>query len=128
MKQKERYIYVVGDFFAKYYGDRIPESSPGAPTEYTVNTYDRRVTNARYVWDPELPQVDNLNNMQPELLQEVVLHFAEDPAGYGKPFREDLRFPIIADIRLEGVVQERKRSYGTMRGTLYVKVHTAVEE
>ena len=54
--QPEDYIYLVGDFFAKYHGDRIPEASPGAATEYTVETYDHRVNNASYVWNPTLPQ------------------------------------------------------------------------
>lgn len=126
MQDKERHIYVVGKFFAKYWGDRIKATEPGRPTDYTINTYDHRITQAEYVEDPEVPPFEEVNCMQPELLKEVLIHFKVDPAGYGKPFREDLRNPLIANIKMEGVVRERKRTYGTIRGMAYVKVHTTV--
>ena len=124
MSTKERHIYVVGDFFAKYYGRRAKAAQGNSNAEYEVHTYQHRITRAAYVWDPEIPVAADVNQLRPSHLEEVEIHFLEDPAGYGKPFRESLRDPIITDIRLEGVAKEHQRSFGTIRGRIYVKVHT----
>ncbi|MEM7040378.1 MAG: hypothetical protein AAF570_25655, partial [Bacteroidota bacterium] len=123
---EERHIYVVGEFFAKYWGERLAQNDPSDPAEYKVHPYAQRVTKAEFVEDPELPTPGTLNYMCPAQLQNVTLYFEKDPAGYGKPFRESFYEPIISDIRLEGVLNERKRSYGTMRGKFIAKVHTTV--
>jgi hypothetical protein len=123
MRPEERHIYVVGDFFAKYHGRRAKvEGSTEAA--YEVHTYAHRITRAAYVWDPELPAPDPVNQLRPSHLDEVEIHFVEDPTGHGKPFRESLREPIITDIRLEGVAKEHQRSFGTIRGRIFVRVHT----
>jgi hypothetical protein len=126
MNLPERHIYVVGDFFAKYWADRIPGAEAGEPEEYIMHTYAHRVSKASYVWDPELPDIQDINCMHPEELKDVEIFFLEDPAGYGKPFFETLRAPIVANLKLEGVVKERKRSFGSIRGKLFVRVHTTV--
>lgn len=128
MRYQDHHVYVVGDFFAKYWAERVPASGVGEPEEYKLHTYDHRVDRAAYVWDPEIPERTESNYMQPEKLDEVVIHFREDPTGYGKPFRDTVYDPIVADIRLEGVVKERKRSYGTLRGRFFAKVHTSTDE
>jgi hypothetical protein len=124
MSIEERHIYVVGDFFAKYHGRRAKASPGSSAAEYAVHTYAHRITRAAYVWDPEIPAPDPINQLRPDHLDEVEIHFLEDPTGYGKPFRESLRDPIITDIRLEGVAKEHQRSFGTIRGKIYVKVHS----
>lgn len=128
MEIEEQHIYVVGEFFAKYWAQSIPAAHTGASIDYAMHTYEHRVTKAQFVRNPELPTPSDTNYMCPEELRDVEIHFGVDPAGYGKPFRETLRFPIIGDVRLEGVVKERKRSYGTLRGRFFAKMHTTVME
>lgn len=123
MSGKESHIYVVGDFFAKYYGKRVIKGQQGDKAEYALVTYAHRVTQAEFVWDAEVPVVDGVNVMCPQVLEGVEIFFKVDPAGYGKPFLEDLRAAVIADVKLEGVVKEHKRSFGTIRGRLYARVH-----
>lgn len=126
MSFAERHIYVVGDFFAKYWAEKVPGAEAGDPEEYIMHTYAHRVTKAAYIQDPEVPTEQEANFMNPEELRDVEIFFLEDPAGYGKPFFETLRSPIVANLKLEGVIKERKRSFGSIRGKLYVRVHTTV--
>ena len=122
----ERHIYLVGDLKAKYYGTRVRGNEALSDSDYALKWYDLEVFNAAYVEDPELPESSETNYLSADNLNNVVIYFNDDPTGYDKPFREELRDPIVGGIRLEGVVKERKRTYGTVRGRLYCKVYTTV--
>lgn len=122
----ERHIYLVGEFSAKYFGKGIRTSEPGQPTDYDIQFYDLKVVKARYEEDPKLPSVQKANYLAPHRLDKVFIQFNQDPTGYGKPFRESLNHPIVGDLKLEGVIKERKRCFGMVRGKLYAKVHTTV--